>query len=297
MRKTSKPLGRIALAANLLWVVALLIHFIWGAATGGGLYGAMMRWQIEAGDAYSDTPMILLHLVLAMPSIWMLFGHIDARDRAAEQTPERERGIFVGTAAGMLGLAGILLATGIYCFTQAPPMRAYVEPVDITATQLMRDEYPADVPVRMWAQPVPDADYAFREIRGRTGSLQTGWRGVKALDRIPNRLAPLPAPSGPVAVFSEATSAERSAPENLADVISVSGRVVKNGLPDLARRRLAEAGVTIADPHYVLRHSEEEGGGWITGGLLALFFAFACGMIGAVLLLRGLGAIGVRARG
>lgn len=291
MGGSRKPLSPVALAAHIGWIAALLGYFIWGATTGGGLYGLLMRWQIERGGVYSDMPAIVAHLALAAPSLWLLFGHLEARGRAGARTPERERRMLLGAAWGLFGLTGALLATSIFCFTMAPPARGYVAPVEITATQLLRDDYPADAPVRLWAQPVPEAEYAFREIRGRFGSRETGWRGVKALDELPNRLAPLPAPSGPVAVFSEATSGTRSAPEALAEVISVSGRVVKNGLPELARRRLTEAGVAIAEPHYVLRHDGEEGGGWLTGGLLSLFGAVIAALFGTMLLLRGLGAI------
>lgn len=291
MGRTGKQLGRIALAAHLAWIALLLGSFIWGAATGSGLYGLLMRWQIERSDAYSDLPAILLHLALAAPSIWILFGHLEARGRAAARTPEQERRIFQRAAWTLFGLAAALLATGIYCFTMVPPSRGYIEPVEITATQLLRGEYPADAPVRLWAQPVAQADYAFREIRGRFGSRETGWRGLKALDDLPNPMTPLPPASGPVAVFSEATSGTRSAPEELAEVISVSGRVVKNGLPELARQRLTEAGVAIAEPHYVLRHDGEESGGWLTGGLLSLFGAVIAALFGTMLLLRGIGVI------
>lgn len=290
MGRTGKQLGRTALAANLAWIALLLGSFIWGAATQSGLYGLLMRWQIERSDTYSDLPAILLHLALAAPSIWLLFGHFEVRGRAAVRTPEQERRIFQRVACALFGLAAALLASGIYCFTMVPPSRGYIEPVEISATQLLRGEYPADAPVRLWAQPVAQADYAFREIRGRFGSRETGWRGLKALDDLPDPMTPLPPAGGPVAVFSEATSGTSSGPEELAEVISVSGRVVKNGLPELARRRLTEAGVAIAEPHYVLRH-DGDGGGWLTGGLLSLFGAVIAALFGTMLLLRGLGVI------
>ncbi len=290
MGKKQEPLSPVALAAHVGWIAILLGYFIWSVAMGRGLHGVLMRWQIESGGSYSDLPAIVAHLALAGPSIWLLFGHLEARGRAAARSPEDDRRLFLRGAWGLFGLAGMLLAVGIFCIVMAARAPGYVPPVEIGATQLARGDYPPDAPVKMFAQPVPGASYSYREIRGRMGSMETSWRGVRPLDGMPNRLAPLPPPSLPVMLFSEARAAARDGEEKLADVIQVSGRVVKNGLPALARRKLEEAGVTIAEPHFVLR-DEEEGGGWLVGMGLSLFFAFAAGLIGTVMLLRGLGVI------
>lgn len=292
--RAGRRLSRGALAAAWAWAVLVVAYICWGSATGRGLYGWLMRWQLEGGDSYSGTlTFVLPILLLGLPSIWLLFGHFAAAEREVAGSPQRERRYLTRWGFGTLALAGVSLVAGIGCAVMAAQVPGRGVPVEIDAAELAAGRAPPDR-LQMMGRPDPVARYQITEGNRRMGSNVTVWQGFHPEGRRRRALEPdEPLPAGvPIALFYTGRSSG-SSEGRLADTILITGRVVEGGLPEIARRGLAEKGVIIAEPHYLLS-DEEEGTGWGTGALLGFFFAFALGMIGGALLLRASGAIPVR---
>jgi hypothetical protein len=285
-----EPMRRAGVVIAAAWVTVIVIALVWGIATARGIPGMLMRWQIEGGDRYSDLPAIVAHLALAGPGIWMLSRHLAATDRVRKR-PFEGGAQFRLVARWLFGAATLFGAIGIVCLALAWRAPGYVEPVEIGAAAFARGEYPRDRPVRLWAQPVEGARYAYLILRGRQSDSRRSWLGVRPVDDPSRGPARTPAPDGPVSVFSERSGAARSgrnrlAENRLAETISVSGYVVENGLPGYIRSKLERQGVRIADPHFVLREDEERSF-WLVGTGLGLFLSFVLGLIAALLRIRG----------
>lgn len=280
----AEPMSRAGVAIALAWLTAVIVSLVWGSATGGGLPGMLMRWQIERGDRYSDLPALVAHLALAGPGIWMLLRHLDATDKVRKRTLEggaqfRIVAHWLFAAATLFGLIGAV------CLALAWRAGGYVEPVEIGAAELARGDYPRDRPVRVWAQPVEGSSYTYRIVRGRQGTRRRTWLGVRPVDDPSRGLERRPAPAGPVTVFAEGSGPAYNLRYRPAETIPVAGYVVENGLPDYIRGKLERQGVRIADPYFVLR--EDEGRGfWLVGTGLGLFLSFVFGLVAALLLNR-----------
>ena len=185
------------------------------------------------------------------------------------------------------------LAAGIGCGVMAAQQpRNDTPPIEIDAAELAAGRAPPGR-LRMMARPDPAARYEATETSRRMGSNVTAWQGFHPDDGRGPTLGPAaPLPDGPVALFYTGRSTGGSEAA-LAERIQITGRLVEGGLPEVARRGLAERGVAIAEPHYLLS-DEAPGSGWGTGALLGCFFAFALGVIGGALLVRAKGPIGAR---
>jgi len=288
-----KLLSRGAVTAHVLWLVTVVVYFTWCSATERGLYGWLMRRQIEANGSFSGTLSFALPIVLlAAPSLWVLFGHVEARDSASRSDPGYRKRVARKGGIGMLIGAVILLCIAFLCAVMAARAPGYVEPIEIGAEQFANGDYPRDRPIQMWARPELSASYGYSETNRRASDRQTSWLGVRPVDGPYSGYGRAPKMDGPIAVFLEGSRvvAASDEPPTLAETIMVSGVVVENGLPDLARVALESEGVEIARPHYVLRQPSQRTG-WMTGMSVSLFFAFAAAVIGAILLMRGTGVI------
>jgi hypothetical protein len=277
-------MSRAGVAIALAWVTVVIVSLVWGSATGGGLPGMLMRWQIEGGDRYSDMPATVAHLALAGPALWMLFRHLDATDKVRKR-PLVGGAQFRMIARWLVGAAILFGLIGTVCLGLAWRARGYVEPVEISAGQLARGDYPRDRPVRLRARTVEGSRYSYRILRPRQGDRRRTWLGVRPVDDPSQGRERRPAPAGPVAVFSEGTGVAYNQRYRQAETISVSGYVVENGLPDYIHSKLERQGVRIADPYFVLREDEERGS-WLVGTALGLFLSFVLGLIAALLLVR-----------
>ena len=141
---TGRRLGKGALAAAWAWLGLVVAYIGWGSATGGGLYGWLMRWQLEGGDAYSGTlTFVLPILLLGLPSIWLLFGHFAAAEQEAAGAPELEERYLRRWGFWTLGLAGVSLAAGIGCGVMAAQQpRNDTPPIEIDAAELAAGRAP-----------------------------------------------------------------------------------------------------------------------------------------------------------
>ncbi len=292
---SGRRLGGKALAAAWAWAALVVAYVCWGAATERGLYGWLMRWQLERGDSYSGTFTFVLPIILlGLPSIWLLFGHFAAVEQEAARSAEAEKRYVLRWAIGTLALAGVSMAAGIGCGVMAAQVPGREAPVEIDAAELVAGRAPPGR-LSMTGEPVTAARYTITEHNRRTSDEVTVWQGFhpeRSRPRDPlQRVPPIP-DDVPVALFYEGRTSGGTE-GRLGERMQITGRVVEGGLPEVARRGLAARGVTIAEPH-VLLSDEEEGSGWLTGALLGFFFAFALGVIGGTLLLRALGAFPAR---
>ena len=279
MREANRRLSRAGLILAWGWLALAVGYIAWGSATARGLHGWLMRWQIERSDGYSGTLTFALPLViLATPSLWLLFGHFKAVESDVLGKPERERAYFRGWALALLGAAGLALATAVGCAGMASLQPGHEEPTEIHAAELIAGRAPAGNLVMM-GHPELAATYEVTEYGRRGQSRGTSWSGFRPEGERAGSGAP-------IALFYEGrTSGGGDGDGRLAETIQISGHAVRNGLPDIARRGLEARGVRIAEPHYVLRLAPEATS-WMTGFGVALFGAFILAFVGGALLLR-----------
>ena len=281
-----KRLSPTGLALAWAWLALVVGYISWGSATERGLYGWLMRWQLQDGESYSGTLTFALPIViLGGPSIWLLFGHFMAVEQEARGRPDLARAYARRWAVALLGLAGLCFATAVACGIMASRQPGYQPPTEIHAAELLAGRAPPG-PLEMMAHPERAATYEVSE-RGRFGrSGGTSWAGYRAEGE--------PVGTGaPIALFSEGHASGRRDGEEyrLADTVQIGGYPVRDGLSEIARRGLEARDVTIAEPHYVLRR-EAEGTNWTVGLGLGLFGAFVFGLIGGLVLLKAEGKLG-----
>jgi len=283
--RKGKRLGRTGLALAWGWMILIVGYVSWGSATERGLYGWLMRWQLEGGESYSGTFTFALPIViLGLPSIWTLFGHFQAVEEAAAGNADAERRYMRVWALWMLGLAGASAAVALACGVLAAMQPGYERPTEIHASELTSGRV-TEGHLEMMAHPEPAARYQagerrrFGEVGGRS------WAGYRAEGEPVGSDAP-------IALFTEGHAIREDEGTRLADTVQINGYPVRDGLPRIAREAFEARGIRIAEPHYMLRR-EPEGTNWMTGFALGLFGAFVLGFVGGAIFLKSEGKLGI----
>ena len=267
-----------------VWLALLVAGAALGLGAGAGPFDWFATWFAVQTGRLIGADILFLLLVLALPSLWILFEPAGRGRRRGAASAGRDRRRVAPIV--LFALAGGSLAVAALAGLQVARLPGGGAPAVPLAGPLA-DAAAAGRRVATAGAPIPNARAQFRQPARRSSSLwtYTGFRPGATR----GALAAAGAARGPVALFVERRENEVSSPYPYIPPRQdeVAGYLVENGLPDHARIVLERAGVTIAAPHYLLKVSEDGlREPWFVPLFLGLFFAFIFGVIGAMALVK-----------
>lgn len=262
------------------WLALLAAAAIWARAAGQGPIAWIETWySVSTGSLLSANILILL-LVLALPSVWVLFGV------PAPSDPARQRALARRWAVGLFAAAGACLALATFGGVRAAMLPDGSEAaVPLTAERLARGDAPTQ---RVAIEGIATGDQAGFDQPLKNNSRHWRYRGFR-----PGGEAM--AGNAPVALFVEESLNGAPDPPAFLSPETVEGYLIQGGLPDYARAVLERRGVRIAEPHYLLRDGEAGlRDDYYSLVLLGLIFAAIFGVIATLALLAAKGALPIR---
>lgn len=277
-----RPVSRRAVRIAWLWLALIVLAAVLGMGWGIGPIAWLDTWFALATGNLLDANVLFAMLILAVPSIWILFGaaaEAERRPQTAAMLARQRRTVAIGAFAVAGACAAMAAVAGMYA-AGAPDGTEAAIPVSPEALAL--GLVPAGK-VALYGASVDRAEVEFLQM-GKNASTTWTYTGFRpgASRHLANAAAPA---SPPFAVFVE--GARRGPAGNYVPPPQerIEGYLIPDGLPPYARIALERAGVAIAPRHYLLRASDTPRARYMTPLLLGLFFAAITALLGAVVLI------------
>lgn len=268
------------------WLVGVAGFVLLGGIAGIGPGAWFETWFAVRTGRLMSADILFVMLILAFPSIWILFGVVDRAGKAA-RTPDTMRRRFRLAAIMVFALAGGFLLMAGLAGAQMARLPGGGGPTVKLAPDALAEAAAAGRRVMLTGAPIEGARAAFVQPSRQRSSrwVYTGFRP----EATRSALAAAPPDRAPIVLFVERRENDRAYSVRYVppEQDEVAGYLIENGLPDHARIVLEQDGVAIAVPHYLLR-VDENGlrGPYYTPLLLGLFFAFVFGFIGLALVVK-----------
>ena len=273
------------------WLALLFAAALLGKLAGIGPLGWFETWFAVWTGRLLSADILFALLILALPSLWILFGAVDRAGKA--RRPSALRKDFRLAAIVVLALAVGFLIMAAYAGLRMASLPGG-DAASVKPTGSLAEAAAAGQRVMLTGVPIEGARAAFIQPSRQSSSrwVYTGFRPGAT------RGAPVAAGEAraPIPLFVEQRENDVRSPYRYVPppLDEVQGYLVENGLPDHARIVMEREGVTIATPHYLLK-VDENGlrGPHYVPLFTGLFFAFVFGLIGVALLVKA-GVLGRR---
>lgn len=281
-KAAARPVSRRAIRLAWLWLAAIFGAVLLGMVAGIGPIAWFSTWYAVTTGSLLGANVLFVMLILALPSIWILFGAAAQAERRPQTvaTLARQRrtvaiALFAvaGACAVMATVAGLLAARAPDGTEAAIPLSPEALSIGLVPTGKVAVHGATVERARVeFVQPQKNSSTTWSYTGFRPGASQHVANSA-ALARTPFTVFVEGSSSGPAGNYVPPPQ-ER-----------MEGYLIPGGLPPYARTALEAAGVGIAERYFLLRVSETPRERYTVPLLLGLFFGAITGLLGVIVLI------------